>query len=106
MFDEVERGLGNKYISEYLIPQLKKIREKGKIIVLSTHNANIAINTLPSQSIYCSYPDKNNYYIGQMYSNELIGITNGEIKIWEEQALIHLEGSEKMFSQRRNIYGI
>ena len=106
LFDEVERGLGNKYISEYLIPQLKKIREKGKIIVLSTHNANIAINTLPSQSIYCSYPDKNNYYIGQMYSNELIGITNGEIKIWEEQALIHLEGSEKMFSQRRNIYGI
>lgn len=106
LFDEVERGLGNKYISEYLIPQLKKIREKGKIIVLSTHNANIAINTLPSQSIYCNYPDKNNYYIGQMYSNELIGIENKEMKIWEEQALIHLEGSEKMFSQRRNIYGI
>lgn len=106
LFDEVERGLGHKYISEYLIPQLKKLRDKGKIVVLSTHNANIAINTLPSQSIYCNYPDKNNYYVGQMYSNELIGIVDGSREGWEKKALIHLEGSEKMFNQRRNIYGI
>lgn len=106
LFDEVERGLGHKYISEYLIPQLKKLRDKGKMLILSTHNANIAINTLPSQTIYCNYPDKNNYYIGQMYSNELIGIKDKKIENWENKALIHLEGSEKMFNQRRNIYGI
>lgn len=106
LFDEVERGLGHKYISDYLIPRLKKLRDAGKSIVLSTHNANIAVNTLPSQVIYCNYPDDNDYYIGNMYSNELTGIKDGVIQSWEEKALIHLEGSEEMFSRRRNIYGI
>jgi hypothetical protein len=41
LFDEVERGLGHKYISDYLLPQLDKLRNKGKTIVLSTHNAKI-----------------------------------------------------------------
>lgn len=106
LFDEVERGLGNKYISEYLIPRLKVLRDKGKTLVISTHNANIAINTLPSQVIYCNYPDGNTYYKGNMYSNELIGVIDGKVLNWEEQALIHLEGSEEMFNRRRNIYGI
>lgn len=106
LFDEVERGLGNKYISEYLIPRLKVLRDKGKTLVISTHNANIAINTLPSQVVYCNYPDDNTYYKGNMYSNELIGVVDGKVLSWEEQALIHLEGSEEMFNRRRNIYGI
>ncbi|EHT54314.1 hypothetical protein SACIG1150_2719, partial [Staphylococcus aureus subsp. aureus CIG1150] len=41
IFDEIERGLGNKYITTYLIPKIKYLRSLGKIIVLSTHNANI-----------------------------------------------------------------
>ena len=106
LFDEVERGLGNKYISEYLIPRLKVLRDKGKTLVVSTHNANIAINTLPSQVVFCNYPDDNTYYKGNMYSNELVGVVDGAVLSWEEQALIHLEGSEEMFNRRRNIYGI
>jgi len=106
LFDEVERGLGNKYISEYLIPRLKELRDKGKTLVISTHNANITINTLPSQVVYCNYPDVNTYYKGNMYSNELVGVIDETVLSWEEQALIHLEGSEEMFNRRRNIYGI
>ena len=106
IFDEVERGLGNKYISEYLIPRLKELRDKGKTIIVSTHNANIAINTLPSQVIFCNYPDDDTYYTGNMYSNELTGIVGGKILSWEKEALIHLEGSEEMFNRRRNIYGV
>ena len=111
LFDEVERGLGNKYISEYLIPQLNQLRSKNKTIVLSTHNANIAINTLPSQCIYCDYgvnkTNGNNYYFGNMYSNELEGSEdNTEVLSWEEKALEHLEGSHEMFNRRKNIYGI
>jgi len=30
LFDEIERGLGNKYISNYLIPKLKELRDSGK----------------------------------------------------------------------------
>ena len=76
----------------------------GKTIVLSTHDANIAINTLPSQTIYCNYPNEDIYYSGNMYSNELIGILNGHTKNWRDTAIIHLDGGEKLFNSRRNIY--
>ncbi len=104
LFDEIERGLGHKYIADYLIPKLKQLRDMGKTIVLSTHDANIAINTLPSQTIYCDYPSENIYYGGNMYSNELIGILNGDTKNWRDTAIIHLDGGEKLFNSRSNIY--
>ena len=104
LFDEIERGLGHKYIADYLIPKLKQLRDMGKTIVLSTHDANIAINTLPSQTIYCDYPSENIYYSGNMYSNELIGIVNGDTKNWRNTAIIHLDGGEKLFNSRSNIY--
>lgn len=106
LFDEVENGLGHKYISEYLIPRLKELRSKGKTVVLSTHNANIAINTLPSQVVYCNYPSANNYFVGNMYANELVGIVNGESLVWEDEAVLHLEGNKEMFNRRKNIYGL
>lgn len=106
LFDEVENGLGHKYISEYLIPRLKELRSKGKTVVLSTHNANIAINTLPSQVVFCNYPSANNYFTGNMYANELIGVANSEILSWEDMAVLHLEGSKEMFNRRKNIYGL
>lgn len=109
LFDEIERGLGNKYVSEYLIPQLTKLRDLNKTVILSTHNANIAINTLPSQVIYSDYfsKQKSNYFMGNMYSDELFGDMDfSEVESWEEKALLHLEGSQEMFNRRRNVYGI
>ena len=108
IFDEVERGLGNKYISEYIIPKIKLLRDMGKTVILSTHNANIAINTLPTQTIFCNYlgdSSKDIYYAGNMYSNELISIKNSQNLIsWENEAIKHLEGSADMFKVRRNIW--
>ena len=108
LFDEIEQGLGNKYISEYIIPKLKYLRDIGKTVVLSTHNANIAINALPIQTIYCNYLGDSNaeiYFAGNMYANELVSIKNiNNIISWEKEAIKHLEGSEEMFNIRRNIW--
>lgn len=108
IFDEIERGLGNKYVTEYLIPQLKHLRDIGKTVILSTHNANIAINTLPINTIYSNYniQEENIYYSGNMYSNQLEGIDDNCILYWDEKAIIHLEGNHTMFNRRRNVYGI
>lgn len=108
IFDEIERGLGNKYVTEYLIPQLRHLRDLGKTVIVSTHNANIAINTLPINAIYSNYnrQEKNIYYVGNMYSNQLKGIDNDSNLYWEDKAIIHLEGSHMMFNRRRNVYGI
>ncbi|ALX47776.1 PHP domain-containing protein [Lentibacillus amyloliquefaciens] len=108
LFDEIERGLGQKYITDYIIPKLREQRDKGKTIIISTHNSNIAINTLPSQTIYCDYKidSTNIYYSGNLYTNQLIGIEEKDELVWKEKALVHLEGSEEMFGKRRNIYGV
>ncbi len=108
LFDEIERGLGQKYITDYIVPKIKEQRDKGKIIIISTHNSNIAINTLPSQTIYCDYNVSSNniYYLGNLYTNKLLGIENDDELIWKDKALVHLEGSKEMFGKRRNIYGI
>lgn len=34
LFDEIERGLGNKYVSECLIPQLTKLRDLNKTVII------------------------------------------------------------------------
>lgn len=108
LFDEIERGLGNKYISEYLIPRLNELRDLGKTIIISTHNANVAINTLPSQWIYCNYSTDEDdvYYQGNMYSNNLTGLVTEKQFFWTKKAIEHLEGSEEMFKTRGNLYGI
>lgn len=108
LFDEIERGLGNKFVTEYVIPQLDKLRNAGKTIVISTHNANLAINTLPSTTVYCSYKNDSCeiYYSGNMYSNELTGLKFNQKLDWNISALQHLEGNDEMFKRRKNIYGI
>ncbi|HER0923242.1 TPA: hypothetical protein ACQN09_001517 [Streptococcus pyogenes] len=109
IFDEIERGLGNYYISSYLIPKIKELRDRGKTIIISTHNANIAINTLPSQTVFCNYDVEQDvpiFYVGNMYSNLLINPANQCEITWETVALKYLEGSEEMFTNRRDIYGI
>jgi len=104
LFDEIEKGLGNKYVAEFVIPKIKELRDKGKCIVVTTHDANIAVSTLPSQTVYCEYPKEEVYYVGNMYSNELVGTKSSTVVNWLEKAMIHLEGGDKMFSIRRNIY--
>jgi hypothetical protein len=63
---------------------------------------------LPSQCIYSDYfsDNTNKYYTGNAYQNELKGVSDNSVISWEEKALIHLEGSEEMFSKRRNVYGL
>ncbi|MDE8059201.1 hypothetical protein PT070_00720 [Erysipelothrix rhusiopathiae] len=108
LFDEIERGLGNKFVTEYVIQKLDELRNAGKIIIISTHNANLAINTLPSTTVYCTYKNDDDeiYYSGNMYSNELRGLKYNQLIEWDDSALQHLEGNDEMFKRRKNIYGI
>lgn len=108
LFDELERGLGQKYLSDYVIPKLKRLRDNGKIVIVSTHNSNLAVNTLPGQTVYCDYSPGSNeiYYVGNMYENELKCTYSDRTVKWNNTALIHLEGTKTMFKVRRNTFGI
>ena len=45
-------SLGNDYISEVIVPLIKEKAKSGKRVIIATHDANIAVRTLPYNSIY------------------------------------------------------
>ncbi|MHC0443076.1 hypothetical protein [Flavobacterium sp. 3-210] len=107
LIDEPEKSLGNDYISEVIVPLIKEIAKSGKKVIIATHDANIAVRTLPYNSIYRQH-DINGYYTysGNPFSNSLI--CNSSIKAnldWKLISMKTLEGGKSAFGERGKIYG-
>lgn len=107
LIDEPEKSLGNDYISNVIVPILKQHAQSGKKIIIATHDANIAVRTLPYNSIYREH-DINGYYTfsGNPYSNSLkCKIVTKEDLDWKEISMKTLEGGRDAFGERGKIYG-
>lgn len=107
ILDEPEKSLGNDYISEVIVPLLREKAFIGKKIIIATHDANIAVRTLPYNSIYRQH-DNNKYYtyIGNPFSNNLKCLENlNEELDWKEISMKTLEGGKIAFGERGKIYG-
>lgn len=107
ILDEPEKSLGNDYISEVIVPLLKEKANLGKKIIIATHDANIAVRTLPYNSVY-RHHDNNKYYtyVGNPFSNMLRCLEDERIELdWKEISMRTLEGGEIAFGERGKIYG-
>ena len=51
ILDEPELGMGNSYITSNILPRLTDLAKRRKTVIIATHNANIAVGTLPYISI-------------------------------------------------------
>ena len=89
------------------MPLLKERARAGKKVFISTHDANIAVRTLPYSSIYrCHGSDGYSTYIGNAFSNNLINPENSnDILDWKKVSMKTLEGGEDAFGERGKIYG-
>jgi len=107
ILDEPERSLGNEYINDVIVPLIKEHARAGKKVFLSTHDANIAVRTLPYCSIYrCHGPNGYSTYIGNPFSNKLINPDNtNDVLDWKKVSMRTLEGGEEAFGERGKIYG-
>jgi predicted ATPase len=107
ILDEPERSLGNEYISEVIVPLLKERARSGKRVFISTHDANIAVRTLPYCSIYrCYGQDGYSTYMGNPFTNNLVNIANpDDLLDWKAVSMKTLEGGEVAFGERGRIYG-
>jgi len=106
IIDEPEKSLGNDYISEVIVPLIKEKAKSGKKVIVATHDANIAVRTLPYNSIYREH-DINGYYTysGNPFSNKLI-CSNGKPDLdWKIISMKTLEGGQSAFGERGKIYG-
>ncbi|WP_447017451.1 hypothetical protein [Shewanella algae] len=107
LLDEPERSLGNEYINDVIIPLINDKAVQGKIVFISTHDANVAVRTLPYNSIYrCHGKDGYETYTGNPFSNNLICLENNEKTLdWKQVSMKTLEGGQNAFGERGKIYG-
>lgn len=107
LIDEPEKSLGNDYISEVIVPLIKERARSGKKVIIATHDANIAVRTLPYNSIYREH-DINGYYTysGNPFSNNLICNPRTKPNLdWKLISMKTLEGGKSAFGERGKIYG-
>ena len=107
LIDEPEKSLGNDYISEVIVPLIKEKAKSGKRVIIATHDANIAVRTLPYNSIYSEH-DINGYYtyLGNPFSNSLVCSSDKKEKLdWKSISMKTLEGGKSAFGERGKIYG-
>lgn len=106
ILDEPELSLGNQYISDVIVPHLNNLANANKRIVIATHNANIAVRTLPYLSIFRKHNNGiYNTYLGNPFTNKLVEINDCSELDWKEESLNILEGGEEAFDERSSIYG-
>jgi ABC-type lipoprotein export system ATPase subunit len=107
LIDEPERSLGNDYISEVIVPLIKEKAKSGKRVIIATHDANIAVRTLPYNSIYREHDIKGYYtYSGNPFSNSLICSLGKKPNLdWKIISMKTLEGGKAAFGERGKIYG-
>lgn len=106
LLDEPELSLGGTYIDKVIRPQITKLGNSGKVVFIATHNANIAVRTLPYNTIF-RHHDKEGYktYLGNPFTNSLVNIEDSsDILDWKETSMRVLEGGEDAFSDRGDIY--
>ena len=107
ILDEPERSLGNEYINDVIVPLIKERARAGKKVFISTHDANIAVRTLPYSSIYRRHgQDGYSTYVGNPFSNNLVNLDNASDQLdWKKVSMKTLEGGEAAFGERGKIYG-
>jgi hypothetical protein len=90
-----------------IVPLIKERARLGRKIFISTHDANIAVRTLPYSSVYRCY-GRSGYktYAGNPFSNFLVNLNESNDRLdWKKISMKTLEGGEEAFGERGSIYG-
>ena len=106
ILDEPERSLGNEYINNVIVPLIKQRARAGKKLFISTHDANIAVRTLPYSSVYRWHrQDGYRTYVGNPFTNNLVSLDDVDNQLdWKLISMRTLEGGKEAFGERGTIY--
>ncbi|HBS85697.1 MAG: hypothetical protein A2W91_13670 [Bacteroidetes bacterium GWF2_38_335] len=107
LIDEPEKSLGNDYINDVIVPLIKEKSLLSKKVIIATHDANIAVRTLPYNSIYRLHDQGKHFTLtGNPFSNSLNCIYGSRPSLdWKEISMKTLEGGKEAFGERGTIYG-
>lgn len=104
--DEPELGMGNSYIDTNIRPRITALAKRHKVVVVATHNANIAVRTLPYTSIFRVHQNGvYTTYVGNPFNDQLVNIDDPQdVRSWAEESMHTLEGGKEAFYERKTIY--
>lgn len=107
IIDEPEKSLGNDYINDVIVPLIKEKALLARKVIIATHDANIAVRTLPYNSIYRLHDHGKGFTLtGNPFSNLLNCIYGTRPSLnWKEISMKTLEGGKDAFGERGKIYG-
>jgi len=107
IIDEPEKSLGNDYINDVIVPLIKEKALLARKVIIATHDANIAVRTLPYNSIYRLHNHGKGFTLtGNPFSNSLTCIYGSMPSLdWKEISMKTLEGGKDAFGERGKIYG-
>lgn len=107
LLDEPELGMSNLYVDKVIRTRVQELAAEGHIVVVSTHNANLAVRTLPYLSLYREHVDGLTFktYIGNPFVNKLVSVEDPrDEKEWSFVSMTTLEGGPEAFYDRETIY--
>lgn len=106
ILDEPELGMGNSYITSNILPKLTDLAKRRKTVIIATHNANIAVGTLPYISILRTHENGiYKTYVGNPFYDELRNIDDEtDTKNWTQESMHTFEGGKNAFYDRKDIY--
>lgn len=93
IIDQPEDNLDNKYISGSIHQIIKKQKEQRQLIFI-THNPNIPVLSESEQNIFLNYENQSSI------------ISEGTVDSVKDEIVSLLEGGERAFKTRQDIYGI
>lgn len=106
ILDEPELSVGHDYINNMIVPRIIELSKLNKTVIISTHDANIAVRTLPFTTIYRCGDQEMKTYIGNPFNEEMINIEDPNDKLsWAKTCIDTLEGGEIAFRERGDSYG-
>lgn len=108
ILDEPEVSVGHKYINDVIIPRLRDLAKQRKKVIIATHDANIAVRTLPFTAVYREDLGDLKYktFFGNPFTDDMINIADSsDVKSWAKTSMEVLEGGKDAFYERGETYG-
>lgn len=107
ILDEPEMSVGHDFINSTIVPRIIELSKLNKTVIIATHDANIAVRTLPFTTIYrCGDQQKKRTYIGNPFNSEMVNAQNDLDRIpWAQTCINTLEGGSIAFRERGESYG-
>lgn len=106
--DEPEMHLNNKFISDFILKNIKCLIMQNKTVVMTTLNSVLGLNTYPVNFILresnLTKDMLHDTWVGDLVENKLLNLFDDKQIETKSKILEYFEGSKELYEERARIY--